>query len=238
MCDFTHSSVTSTAEHSHVYGKGRREGGSNPLIYSTSDPVCHLAGSRFLSQTHKHTYLSVPYLLPPPRTHLHPLLHPHSGSSCHHLSSSATQRNQFRPLLHTVMACWPREMESFQVLGLRLPSLLTPPLPPRCFSTFPQHAWCISRVARQHDRTAPESLLELFGTLCDLLKFLQNCMCVCAFHDSTLSLQRRGYTVRLVRVSETNEACIMRLNRLIVRFTSNRLSLMAKPNTHRPPMAS
>lgn len=48
----------------------------------------------------------------------------------------------------------------------------SPSLPPRCFSTFPQHAWCISRVARQHDRTAPKYLLELFYTLCDLLKFL------------------------------------------------------------------
>lgn len=52
-------------------------------------------------------------------------------------------------------------------------SLPPPPSrPPRCCSTFPQHAWCISRVARQHDRTAPENLLELFCTLCDLLKFL------------------------------------------------------------------
>lgn len=30
------------------------------------------------------------------------------------------QRNQFRLLLHTVMACWPREMESLQVLSCNL----------------------------------------------------------------------------------------------------------------------
>lgn len=112
MCDFTHSSVASTAEHSHVYGKTWREGSSNPLIYSTSDTVCHLSLSRSLSHSllHplKHTYLSVPYLLPP---HASPSsFHPHSGSSCHHLSSSTTPEKPIqacsKPSWHVGQGRW------------------------------------------------------------------------------------------------------------------------------------
>lgn len=55
MCDFTHGGVASTAEHSHVYGKTLREGSSNPLIYSTSDPVCHLSLALCLSVIHSYS---------------------------------------------------------------------------------------------------------------------------------------------------------------------------------------
>lgn len=145
MCDFTHSSAASTAELSHVYGETCREGGSNPLIYSTSDPVCHLSflfSHTSLSQTHKHTYLSAPYLLPPRFPHHHPPP-PLSIPIRAHLAITSPapppQRNQFRLLLHTVMACWPREMESFQVLGYNLPPLSLPPSPSRCPLAASQH---------------------------------------------------------------------------------------------------
>lgn len=231
MCDFTHSCVASTAEHSHVYGQTWREGSSNTLIYSTSDTVCHLSLSLTLSQTHiPQRTVSPPPMVPPL----------HSTPIRAHLAITSAalppQRNQFRPApnRHGMLAKGDGVLSGSWLQ----PPFFPPPLllPPRCFSTFPQHAWCISRVARQHDRTAPENLLELFCTLCDLLKFLQNCACV--FCDSALSLPLHGYTVRFVKVSETNEACIMCLNRVIVRFVSNRLSLMAKSNTHHPPIAS
>lgn len=60
-----------------------------------------------LSQTHKHTYLSVPYLLPPRSP---PPFHPHSGSSCHHLSSSATPQKPIqtcsKPSWHVGQGRW------------------------------------------------------------------------------------------------------------------------------------
>lgn len=125
-------------------------------------------------------------------------LHPHSGSSCHHLSATPQKPIQTAaPHRHGMLAKGDGVLSGAR---LQPPSPPPPPqsLPPRCFLTFPQHAWCISRVARQHDRTAPENLWELFCTLCDLLKFLQNCVCVCvcvcAF-DATLILPLHGYTI-------------------------------------------
>ena len=58
MCDFIHCSVAFTAEHSYVYGESRREGSSNPLIYSTSDLACHLCLAH--SITHPPPDLSLP----------------------------------------------------------------------------------------------------------------------------------------------------------------------------------
>jgi len=144
-----HSTVASTAEHPHVYGKTRGEGSSNPPIYSTSDPP------RQLSLTH------IPQCIisPPPHTP-YPLFHPHSGSSCHHLSSIATPEKPIQttaPHRHGMLA---KRDGVLSGSWLQPPSLLPLSLPPCCFSTFSQHAWCISRVARQCNSTAPVNALQ------------------------------------------------------------------------------
>lgn len=95
------------------------------------------------SLKHTNTHTSVYRISSPTPPHSSPL-HPPSFSipiRAHlAITSSAPppQRNQFRLLLHTVMACWPREMESFQVLGYNLPPCLPPhpSLPPLA---APQH---------------------------------------------------------------------------------------------------
>lgn len=116
----------------------------------------------------------------PPAPQPPPFIHPHSGSSCHHLSSSATPEKPIQtaaPHRHGMLAKGDGVLSGSRLQPPSLPPTLLPPLLPlRCFSTFPQHAWCISRVARLHDRAAPENRLELFCTLCDLLKFRRNCM--------------------------------------------------------------
>lgn len=153
------------------------------LICSTP----HLVIGYFFPHTHTHMYKhnSVHCTHPPPRTVPTSFSIPIRAHLA--ITSPPPHRNQFRLLLHTVMACWPREMESFQVPCYNLPpsllSSISPSLSlvaaPSLLLNISSHAWCISRVARQHDRTAPENLWELFCTLCDLLKFLQNCVCVC-----------------------------------------------------------
>lgn len=85
-----------------------------------------------------------PLLNPPP-------FHPLSGSSRHHLSSSATPEKPIQtfcstPSWHVGQGRW----SPFRFWATTsLPPSLSLSLPPRCSSTFPQHAWCISRMARQ-----------------------------------------------------------------------------------------
>lgn len=137
MCDFTRSSAASTAEHSHVYGKDLKRG--EAVIRSFTVPQIRSAISLSDSPSNTHTSVYRISSLPPPHTDsTHP---PLSIPIRAHLAITSLapppQRNQFRLLLHTVMACWPREMESFQVLGYNLPP---PPLPlRRCPRAASQH---------------------------------------------------------------------------------------------------
>lgn len=128
------------------------EGSCNPLVYSTSDPP---------DISYSRTFLSVPYPCP---SQLRPPS-PHLPSPLFGLISPSPppQRNQFRLLLHTVMACWPREMEFFQVLGY---NLSTPPLPPHAAS---QHFLNTGCVPTGKPDTTSNHLVERFCTLCDWL---------------------------------------------------------------------
>lgn len=113
MCDFTHCSVASTAEHSHVYGKTWREGSSNPLIYCTSDLVCLLSLSLSFSlehaNTHAHTHAHT-------RTHAHK--HTHTQTPQHVISPPAQTSHppppsQFRLILPSPLQLrHPRETNS------------------------------------------------------------------------------------------------------------------------------
>lgn len=151
MCDFTRSSAASTAEHSHVYGKDLKRG--EAVIRSFTVPQIRSAISLSDSPSNTHTSVYRISSLPPPTHRVHPPtpFHPHSGSSRHHLSSSATPEKPIQtaaPHRHGMLAKGDGVLS-----GSRLqppsPSPSPPPLPPRSFSTFPQHAWCISGVARQ-----------------------------------------------------------------------------------------
>lgn len=129
MCDFTCRRVASAAERSHVYvreknlkrGERRRAHLRRPRIWSSAIFFLTLAHIRTST-----TRCTVPTLLPrtvptsfsiPIRAHLA-------------ITSPPPHRNQFRLLLHTVMACWPREMESFQVLCYNLPPSRLPSISP------------------------------------------------------------------------------------------------------------
>lgn len=113
----------------------------NPLIFPSSDLGGHLSFPR-TSSSLKKKKKTLPRISDRPS--------PYSDSSRHHFarSPSPVQRKQFRLLPHTVMACWPRQMESFQVLGSNLPPSLPPPLPP-----LPLHV-SSSRLVQQRVRQA------------------------------------------------------------------------------------
>lgn len=101
--------------------------------------------------------------------------HPHSVA---HLAIAAPppHRNQFKPAAphrHGMLAKGDGALSGspLQPPALHLPPPSRPPSlrpPPSlvtafslCFSTFPQHAWCVSRAARRHDRAA---LLTICGS--------------------------------------------------------------------------
>ena len=178
MCDFTRCQRCVHRRAALMYME--RLAAREAVIRSFTVPqilsVCHLSlslsllfslYSLSLSQTHKHTYLSVPYLLP---STAHPPLHPLFGL----ISPSPPQLRHpgesnsaccSTPSWHVGQGRW----SPFRFLAST--SLFSPPPPglcaPRRLSTFPQHAWCISRGgAWRPGSTAPESLVWSYSARC------------------------------------------------------------------------
>lgn len=140
MCDFTHSSVASQPS-TLMYMERLEE--REVVIRSFIVPQIQSAITLSLSyslilslskNTNTQTHIPQCTVSPPPQPP--PLSIPIRAHLAITSPAPPPHRNQFRLLLHTVMACWPREMESFQVLGYNLPPSL---LPRRCPLAASQH---------------------------------------------------------------------------------------------------
>lgn len=148
MCDFTCRRVASAAERSHVYVREKKLEERGAATRSFAAPP-HLVIGYFLPRTRTHMYKhnSVHCTHPPPPHSSHLFFHPHSGSSCHHLSATPQKPIQAAaPHRHGMLA---------KGDGVLSGSLLQPPsLPPSLHLSLPVPR-CCPLAASQHFLNTP-----------------------------------------------------------------------------------